>query len=111
MSAESFLLYYGIRLPVREEEIKQLEWETHPSMAAAERYGLDTWWGNFSPDGGEEYHLFIGKQLAMLGGEYADCRSLTIQEVHAISETVAAQLTAAGFQEVPALWAQWEPDY
>src|SRR5438105_2845030 len=110
MSAESFLLYYGLRLPVSDEEADALEAGTHPSEVAAERQGLDTWWGNFSTVGEGEYYLFVGKQLGMLGAEYSAGVSVEDQELSRIMEETKARLRSAGFDGSPALWAQWEPD-
>ena len=108
MGADSFLLYYGVRLPVQPSEIESLEREDHPSLAAAEQHGLDTWWGSFSSDGDD---LFVGRELAVLGAEYDDYRAITMAELRDVSEETAAKLRTAGFLDSPALWAQWEPDF
>jgi hypothetical protein len=111
MSAESFLLYYGVRLSVQPAETKALEWGDHTSLVAADAHGLDTWWGNFSSAGEEEYYLFVGRQLAILGAEYDDCRTATLEEFRDLAEETTTKLRNAGFQQAPALWAQWEPDF
>ena len=68
MSTESTLAFYGVRFQVRHEEITSLEQRSHPLLLAARRNGLKTYWANFMPQG-EEYFLFIGDRLGVLGFE------------------------------------------
>jgi hypothetical protein len=111
MSAESFLLYYGLRFHVTDEDIEPLESSTHPWQVAAEESGLDTWWGNFATDGGEEYYLFIGKQLGIFGGEYSDSFAMSDETLSQVMQDTQEKLQQAGFKEAAALLAQWEPDF
>ena len=111
MSAESFLLYYGLRFPIGEDDVEAMEADTHPLQVIAQRTSLDSWWGNFSAGGAEEYYLFIGKQLGMLGAEFSASASIGSAEVQAIFRETETKLKRAGLKERPSLLAQWEPDF
>jgi hypothetical protein len=58
MSAEYVVIYYGLKFPVSEEEVKALLKKERPYQVTARKFGLDCYWGDFSahlPD----YHIFI----------------------------------------------------
>ncbi len=111
MSAESFLLYYGLRFPVTHREVKSLENDTHPSVVAAVKNGLDTRWGYYVSDGREEFYLFVGKELGIFGAEYSAFATISDAALREVMQETGEKLERAGFEARPALWVQWEPDY
>ena len=111
MSADGFLLYYGVRYTVSyqaEDELASLEEGTHPKLEAARRAGLQNWWGKTED---ENYFLLIGAQLGNLGWEGDEHRCIEENDLAAIMDTTRAKLQQAGFSQVPALHAQFEPDF
>lgn len=113
MSADYFLLYYGIRLPTGSEEgatFEAYERETHPHQVAAKTAGLDTWWANFDEDGQDRYLLFIGAELGIFGHEDAMELSLSDDRLIQTMQEVKAKLRAAGFEQSPAVLAQFARD-
>lgn len=111
MSAESFLLNYGLRLSLGEDDLDALEAETHRWQVKARSAGFDSWWSNFSAEGAEEYSLLIGRQLATLGAEFSASASIGSAEVQALFRETKTKLKRAGLKERPSLLAQWEPDF
>jgi hypothetical protein len=111
MGAESFLLYYGLRFAVSDEEISSLESKTHPFQVEAVKAGLDSWWGNFDTGGGEDYFLFVGKELGVLGAEYQDSLNVNDDSLAQVMQQTKEKLKRAGFRKMPSLLAQWEPDF
>ena len=66
MSADSCVVYYGLRYHVLLEELEALETRTDPRVVAARKVGLRAYFGNFAaPD--ERFLLFIGAQIGVLG--------------------------------------------
>jgi hypothetical protein len=111
MSADGFLLYYGVRYTVSyqaEEELESLEIGTHPKLKAAWGKGLQNWWGKTED---ENYFLLIGTQLGNLGWEGDEHRRIGDDDLTSIMETTKAKLQQAGFSQAPALHAQFEPDF
>ncbi len=113
MSTESFLAFYGVRRPLdpRSAEFEAIERDEDEWSLLAKHKKLDIYCGNFHPNSGEEYYLFIGKRLGVFGGEnlahldYSDERLLGLMEV------VRRSLSEAGVAGEPALHFAWEPDY
>jgi hypothetical protein len=111
VSADGFLLYYGVRYTVSyqaEEELASLEDGTHPKLKAAGEAGLQDWWGKTED---ENYFLLIGAQLGNLGWEGDEHRRIEDDDLTLIMETTRTKLRRAGFSQVPALHAQFEPDF
>lgn len=111
MGADGFLLYYGVRYIVSyqaEEEIASLEEGTHPKLEAARKAGLQDWWGKTED---ENYFLLIGAQLGNLGWEGDEHRRIEESDLAAIMNITRAKLQQAGFSQIPALHAQFEPDF
>ena len=111
MGAESFLLYYGLRFAVSEEEIESMETKTHPFQVEAVKAGLDSWWGNYATDGGEDYYFFVGKQLGVFGAEYSGFLSVSDEGLAQVLQETKEKLKQAGFRKTATLLAQWEPDF
>lgn len=111
MGADSTYLFYGVRYQVvDEDEIAQLENDTHPLVKAAKKGRLQTVFGNFSLDGDELYLLYVGREIAVLGYEGVAEIELSNAEFAKIQLDVRRKLSAAGFSLTPALFAQFEPD-
>ena len=109
MSAEGFILYYGLRFVVSDEaEVELLENLTHPKLQAAAEAGLQDWWGRTTDE--EIYFLLIGTELGNLGWEGVSDRQIEDDELVSIMQTTKARLRQAGFAQPPALHAQFEPD-
>ena len=112
MSADGFLLYYGVRYTVSyqaEDELASLEEGTHPKLEAARKAGLQNWWGKMAD---ENYFLLIGAQLGNFGWEGGDgYRCIEENDFATIVDTTKAKLRQAGFSQMPALHAQFEPDF
>lgn len=69
MSAESVLIYYGVKLRLSAAEVKELERNEHRAQLSARNFGLDSDWQD--PDAViNQPQLFIGKRLGMMGCEY-----------------------------------------
>jgi hypothetical protein len=108
MSADGFLVYYGVRYLISDpEERALLEDMSHPKIKAANRVGLQYWWGN-TPH--EDSFLLIGTQIGNLGWEGASHRQLEDEQLFNIMQTTKAKLLQADLNDVPALHAQFEPD-
>lgn len=109
MGAEGFVIYYGVRYLIpNEDEIAKLEDETHPMLRAAAQVGLQYWWG-LTPE--ENCFLLIGTQVGNLGWEGVSHRMLTDDQFLSIMETTRIKLLEAEFTQEPALHAQFEPDF
>jgi hypothetical protein len=111
MGADGVVVFYGVRYQVTDEsEITNLSAGNHPLVEAAERVGLEHYWGNFSLDGGEYYLLYIGTEIANLGYEGMSELELPDEQFAMIQEETKNKLKRGGFSLVPSLFAQFEPD-
>lgn len=109
MSAESTLVFWGIRYEVPHNEIALLDQNTHPLIKQARQNRLDFFGGNFAePD--ERYFLFIGKKLGMVGGEYSAEILMREEELKELVAQAGKRLHAGAFQGQPQLFVQWMPD-
>lgn len=111
MGADSFVVYYGVRRRVRDDEIEQCEARTHPWMQAARDAGLKHYWGSFSAEGAEDYLLFVGRQLGVFGAEGIAELQIADLEFQTIAHDTRQRLARAGITETPALHIQYEPDF
>lgn len=109
MSAESVVIYYGLKFPVREEEVKALQKEEHSYQVTARKLGLDCYWGDFSIYE-EEYCVFIGKEIGRMGAEYDWNQEISEPELARVIKTTKATLKEAGFKEEPKLLMHFQPD-
>jgi hypothetical protein len=107
MSADSFVVYYGVRRRVTGDGIEQCEARTHPWMRAARDAGLKHYWGNFSIEGAEDYLLFVGRQLGVFGAEGIAELRIPDSEFQSISGDTRQRLERAGILETPALHIQY----
>ena len=109
MSAEATVAFYGVRFPVSEDEITALEERSHPRILEARQNGLKYYWGNFAAPN-EEYALFIGDNLGILGVENERRVQLSPEELLARVQETNAKLKRAAIMQSPMLYLQWQPD-
>jgi len=109
MGAESFVIYYGLKFPVAEEDVKELMKAKHSYQVTAQHLGLDCYWGDFSPFE-YEYGVFLGKEIGVLGAEHEWNQEVSEAELNRIIDTTKAILKKAGFKEEPKLLMHLQPD-
>ncbi len=109
MSQEFVTIYFGLKFPVKEEEIKALQKKEHSYQITARKLGLDCYWGDFSPFV-DEYYVFIGKEIGRLGCEEEWNKEVSEAELVRSIETTKATLKGAGFKEKPKLLMHFQPD-
>ncbi|MGH9835127.1 MAG: hypothetical protein ACRD9Y_19065 [Blastocatellia bacterium] len=109
MSQEFVTIYFGLKFPVKEDEVKALQKKEHSYQTTARRLGLDCCWGDSSPVV-EEFFVFIGKELGRLGREYDWNKEASETELVRSIETTKATLKEAGFKEKPKLLMHFQPD-
>src|SRR5439155_18509252 len=68
MSAESVLLFYGLRFEAREAELESLELRKHPLIVNARSSGLGFYWANFGI-AEPRYLVFVGWKIGAFGVE------------------------------------------
>lgn len=109
MSAESTLVFYGIRTEVPLDRVEELDTNTHPLIKKARAAGLHYYGGNFAePD--EKYYLFVGTKLDVIGAENASEIRLTDQRLFDVLGTTRKKLSEAQIPGEPHLYVQWMPD-
>lgn len=109
MSAESTLVFYGIRFEISTEDLEALETNSHPLIKKARSSGLQFYGGNFAePD--EKYYLFVGLKFGVLGAENADEVTITDGEFATAVQKTRERLAASTFDGEPRLYIQRMPD-
>jgi hypothetical protein len=109
MSQEFVTIYYGLKFPVKEEEVKALQKKEHSYQVTARKLGLDCYWGDFSAFE-YEYCVFIGKEIGRVGTEYDWNQEISEPELASAIETTKAILKKAGFKEEPKLLVHFQLD-
>lgn len=109
MSAPTCLVFYGVRIKVRDDEIEQLETRSHQLLALARTNKLETYWGNFGRDE-QKYFLLIGKRIGIVGTEEQMELQLSVPDLLELSELVNSRLKTASLKDVPQLFSMWQPD-
>jgi hypothetical protein len=112
MSAESFIVYYGLRWELgaaEGEQITLLERRRDPRQLAAVQHGLDFWWGRTTDE--ERYFVLLGRQVGPFGWEGESLVRLTDAEAAQLVTETRDRLRAAGFADEPAWYYQFEPDW
>jgi hypothetical protein len=97
MSAEGFLVYYGLRWEFNvndEEQLRALETRKDQRVQAARKHGLDSWWGRTEEE--ERYFLLIGKALGNFGWEGEHYVCFDDSQVQRILDDTKKMLQAAG---------------
>ena len=110
MGADSFVVYYGIRLIVQNEaETSALERRTDPRQRAARDAGLKSYFGRLTD--GEPHHLLIGTEIGVFGIENQTCIEMPMDRLLQAVEVTDRKLKEAGFLQKPALVFQLEAQY
>lgn len=102
MSDHTFVVYFGIKFEIDPDEIKDIEDRSDPRIVSARKSGLNYYWGNF---GGleENYLLYIGYQIGILGVENYQEIILPLQEIESYFDVTQKKLVKAGFSESPSV--------
>lgn len=108
MSAESSLVFYGLRFDVAGSDIEQLELRKHPWITKARSNGLHFYWANC---GGldPQYYFFIGLKIGIMGLENSTEIVVSDTDFAAQIGETKKKLRGAGFDEEPKLFAQLIP--
>jgi len=109
MSAESVLIYYGVKSPVSEKEVEELERGEHSAQMTARKFRLDCDWG-YSTVLMNEYYLFIGKKLGTMGCEHHWNQEISGVDLARIIVEAKAALKQTGFNAEPKLLMHFRPD-
>jgi hypothetical protein len=112
MSADGFVLYYGLRWEISQDDeatINALEMRSDQRTQAARRHGLETYWGRTEQE--DRYFLAVGKELGVFGREGHNVARFEDAQLLRIMDETKQKLKAAGFDGKPALHCQFEPDY
>jgi hypothetical protein len=109
MSAESTLVFYGIREDIFADQIEELEGNSHTLIRKARSVGLHFYGGNFAePD--EKYYLFVGTKIGIVGAENAAELTVLDPVLLEMLRTTREKLLAADIPGEPRLYVQWMPD-
>ncbi len=112
MGADSTLVFYGVRWTTPEGEHEPLESRSDPRQQLARRCRLDTWWGRFTSESGEDvYYLFIGAKLGSIGYEGQIEVSRGRRDLEETLKEVGEKLKRSCIEEEPRLYVQFCPDY
>jgi hypothetical protein len=112
MSAESFIVYYGLRWEVQateKEQVTRLEKRQDPRQLGARQHGLDFWWGRTLDE--ETFFVLLGKQVGPFGFEGESLVRLNDAELEQITTKTRERLQAAEFADPPTWYYQFEPDW
>ena len=112
MAADSTLVFYGVRYTIPEEEHELLESRSDPRQQAARRNQLDSWWGRFASESGEEvYYLFLGAKLGSIDFEGQTEIRRSHDDLTATMAGVSEKLKRSDIEHEPGLYVQFSPDY
>lgn len=112
MGADAFHVFYGVRWDIdgqNEAEVDSLQRRDDHRLKKAKQYGLQHWWGQTEKEG--HYFLLIGHNIGSFGRELGNTTRTEGPELLRIIAEVKEKLQAAGFETLPALHCQFEPDY
>jgi hypothetical protein len=112
MGANTFIVFYGIKLAISrtdEDTLDALETRTEPRIRHARQHGLHVYWGR--PTDGRDYFLYIWHQIGVLGVENDTYIRVPLDKLTETAINVQTRLKEAGFHESPALQLQLEAQY
>jgi len=109
MSADSNVVFFGIRIILPPEDIKSINFRKHPLIARARECKLQTYYGNF---GGIDpiYYLLIGRKIGVTGPEHEEEVEVPAEECLRFIREVQEKLEAGEFGGDPKLYTIWKPD-
>jgi hypothetical protein len=110
MGADYCLVYFGIRQPMTGEEMRRLQWDDTSYVRKAERIGLDYRLALYSYIEEQQFYLYIGREIGLVGGEYEDDKAMERARLMEITTETRAKLQSLGFSEEPSLYIQWVTD-
>ena len=112
MGADAVYFYYGVRRtipPDDEEQIGQLEDDSHPIYNFAFDHKLHVAWGCLTD--GADYFLLIGHEIGCFGIEGIHEQSISETRFADVVEKTKARLKEAGITEPPAFYVQLNAQY
>jgi len=112
MGADSVYFYYGVRrtiAPSDEEQVGQLEDDSHPIYNLAFDHKLHVTWGCLTD--GADYFMLIGHEIGRFGVEGVAEHAFTEAQLFEMAEKTKARLLAAGIHEPPAFHVQLQAQY
>ncbi len=112
MGADSFFVFYGIKIgvdPGDEDLISAIETRSDPRCKIARRLGLDTHFGRMTVS--DDFYFYIGQRIVWLGHEHDFHAAFGSNELAEIASTVRAKLKEAGLSEMPSFHFQFEAQY
>jgi len=109
MSANTCIVYFGLRYEVTSGENEGLEERSDSRIVAARTAGLKHYWANFSEEN-PKYVLFVGAELGVLGPENALEVVRSHAEIQSLFDMTITKLKEAGLEGEASLHIQWEPD-
>ena len=112
MGADSVYFYYGVRRTIPhddEEQIGQLEDDSHPIYNLAFHHKLHVAWGCLTD--GADYFLLIGNEIGRFGIEGIHEQSIPESRFTEIVQKTKLRLKEAGITELPAFYVQLQAQY
>ena len=112
MGADSVHFYYGVRRTIPEndeEQIGQLEDDSHPIYNLAFDHKLHIAWGCLTD--GADYFMLIGNEIGRFGVEGIHEQAIPEARFIEIIEKTNARLKDAGIIEPPAFHVQLQAQY
>jgi hypothetical protein len=109
MGADSFVVYYGLRYVVADEDIEAVERRTDHRVIAARRTKLQTYFGRLTD--GEPHFLFVGTQLGVFGVENDSLQAYDAPALERIINDTRRKLAEAGLPGEPQLHLQLQAQY
>lgn len=109
MSSDTFIAYFGLKFEASPDEVEAIELRSDQRVAAARRAGIKYYFGDFG--GSEESNLlFVGSQLGIIGPENSSSVEIELDQLQQLIDKTKSALADAGFEGVPSLHLQWQPD-
>jgi hypothetical protein len=111
MGADSVYFYFGVRrtIPHDDDQIGQLEDDSHPIYNLAFHHKLHVAWGCLTD--GADYFLLIGSEIGRFGIEGIHEQSIPESRFAEIVEKTKVRLKEAGINEPPAFYVQLQAQY
>lgn len=109
MSADAFIVFYGVEMVLSSHEVGAVETRSDERITRARSGRLDSHLGRVTD--GESHYLLVGKKIAWLGLEYESEASCSDDAFTAIREEVRKKLFDAGFAGEPKLIFKLEAQF
>ena len=106
-SQNSFLVFYGVKIeldPDNYDEHEACSNRTDPRCVSADSANLQTFSDRLTD--GEDYFLYIGQQLGLLGLNHQDYDNIETDELESCLSSVQEKLKSLGYSERPSLHLQ-----